>query len=1145
MGTAAAAVWDAVSLMVNVTATSNPFIWSTWVEDGTTLPLVEDTAYTVSLNMVDPEGDPAAVANMSLSWSMGTISLASPAGLTFWQGTGVGDSSVGFSGALAAVVSSLSGFSMIPSANVCGTASHLTIGVRKMGVASDWYIREVAVHVLCVNDPPVITVNHTLIWLTQTGAATFGNAISVSDVDLEDNDVASAGRLPARILVTINSTVGLIRLGSLLGITMLIGTGVADTTLQFEADILSANSALQNSDYFVPSSVQYASNGSIEIMVSDQGWHGSGGALSTSVTLTVTGEGFVSLSVPPLGPPGPVAYTGLTNETILLSPLQLLSVSMRPAALVNLSLTVDPLGSLSIAIPVAASSVVCYNGSSNASSLMCSGQLDHMQLAVNAISFRLRSADENCKRSCLLNSSLSYYVQNRQTGATWVSTAMRSSSIILTDATRRLSWSVTDSASSNGSLKVVCGSVDLSSVAVNSLELVDQNPPGGASAADNVYYHVRLTASQGAVSLASKAGLQYTSGDGYRDVAVEFDGTIHSVNAAVNGFSYDCLQVPSCSCVTATVTIQASQGSGLASHAFYFSIDAPASPTVLLPVPNALTLFTYQDTPAVITGIAVSADSCFTGLVSVVLESYPAGTRLSLAAPGAVVMTNGSGTNDPTMSFVGTVLAINVALASLTIVPPSSFIGIVSLQIQVNASGSIITSESVLVKVLPSSTNRLPSLVVTAPLNVSLQQGQSMALGSWLVLPTDLDVDIMFGATLLATVSVSVGSVRVDFENSWSSAMADGSVCPAGLLTPWESRSSLTLQGSSRTLSDIMGSLVYQAPRDWSGVDVITVTLFDTVCCGNSAGPPTTAVLNIAVTAAGVAPRIAVFNASLWMPWLDVPTASSSLLPLFTISYPTNGSALLTCTVTVEQPGSVSLTSTAGLQMLVSGGVNSSMMVFQGTASSISTALSAATYHAGTSALNRDGPLFMTVVVLDASSLPINVSSAAKLVFLTRNGRRSPLPSLALGDFALPIRTPLSSGMLISGLQMLDNGSSASSETDGGLFISMFSISVDSGVLRLSVKDGVTCYAEGHEQTSVAAAVDAVSNAASLLTCRGTDVQVNAVLQRLFYQSLRSASCGMVAVNITVQTVPILNSEFLAESTTNLNLQLNVLEVVC
>jgi hypothetical protein len=145
----------------------------------------------------------------------------------------------------------------------------------------------VTLSVSAVNDPPVNTVPAAQV-LNQNSSLIFntsnGNLIGISDVDADGGSMQ----------VTLTCTNGTMTLSGTTGLSFTVGSGSGDSTMTFTGTMTDVNSAL-NSLTYTPAP-GYSGVASIQIMTSDQGNTGSGGAKTATDSIPLT---VISSNVPP------------------------------------------------------------------------------------------------------------------------------------------------------------------------------------------------------------------------------------------------------------------------------------------------------------------------------------------------------------------------------------------------------------------------------------------------------------------------------------------------------------------------------------------------------------------------------------------------------------------------------------------------------------------------------------------------------------------------------------------------------------------------------------------------------------------------------------------------------------------------------
>lgn len=218
---------------------------------------------------------------VTLTATYGNLTLGSTAGLTFFFGDGISDSSMTFTASASAVNAALNGLNYQPLANSNGSAS-LTIATNDLdntgsgGALSD--TDTIAITVNPINDSPVNSVPSGQTTNEDTAlvfSGANGNLISVSDPD--------TGGSPVR--VTLSVIDGALSLPGTGGLTFSSGDGTADMSMAFTGTLADSNAAL-NGIAYLPAPNDSGPT-SIIIATDDLGNTGSGGGLTDSDTIAV------------------------------------------------------------------------------------------------------------------------------------------------------------------------------------------------------------------------------------------------------------------------------------------------------------------------------------------------------------------------------------------------------------------------------------------------------------------------------------------------------------------------------------------------------------------------------------------------------------------------------------------------------------------------------------------------------------------------------------------------------------------------------------------------------------------------------------------------------------------------------------------
>jgi len=248
------------------------------LDEDTPLVFSSGNANQISISDVDAGGNPVGVA---ISVVHGTLTLSDTAGLTFSSGDGTGDAVMAWTGTITDTNTALDGLSYQPLADYEGSdLFEITTDdggyTGSGGAQTD--TDTVNLNISGCNDAPVNTVpgpQSTGVHTPLVFSSVNGNQISISDVD--------AGINPVQVVMS--ATNGVVTLSDTTGLTFYTGDGVADATVAFTGTMTSINAALDGMA-FTPS-LHFSGPAALEIVTSDQGWSGSGGALSDTDTVDI------------------------------------------------------------------------------------------------------------------------------------------------------------------------------------------------------------------------------------------------------------------------------------------------------------------------------------------------------------------------------------------------------------------------------------------------------------------------------------------------------------------------------------------------------------------------------------------------------------------------------------------------------------------------------------------------------------------------------------------------------------------------------------------------------------------------------------------------------------------------------------------
>ncbi|HEX5182776.1 MAG TPA: Ig-like domain-containing protein, partial [Allosphingosinicella sp.] len=219
--------------------------------------------------------------------------------------------------------------------------------------------------------------------------------------------------------------------------------------------------------------------------------------------------------------------------------------------------------------------------------------------------------------------------------------------------------------------------------------------------APNGVYEVTISATHGVITLTTLTGLTFTAGDGTADGSMTFHGTLADINTALATASYagnanyngsDQVSLH----VTDTFGGIVATGSGPATsdtENVAVTVNAVNDP-VTAAVPGPITV--NEDTPVAVTGVSISdVDAVLApaGVYEVTVSATHG--ALTMTTLAGLTFTAGDGTADATMTFHGTLSAINAALATLGYTGDSNYNGSDTIDVHVTDTfGGIVATGS-------------------------------------------------------------------------------------------------------------------------------------------------------------------------------------------------------------------------------------------------------------------------------------------------------------------------------------------------------------------------------------------------------------------------------------------------------------------
>ena len=742
---------------------------------------------------------------VTLSVSHGLLSLSGNGGLSFQAGSWNSSALMTFTGGLAAINGALDGLTYTPDTNYNGPDS-IDVMVDDLGGGGGVPMQAnatVNISVNTTNLAPILTLPPAQNIAEDTPLTfTAGNAITVADPD--------AGANP--IQMTLTATHGQISLASTAGLGFTIGTGTGDVTMTFTGTVAALNAALDGMTYLGDPAFNGAD--SIALSVNDLGNSGSGGAniVNASIDVMVLGVN----DPPALGVPAPQAID--EDAPLIFSGPNAISISDIDAGSnpVQLSISVGN-GVLSLS---GVTGLVFSSGTgNNDTSMTFTGTTAAINSALDGLRYQgnlnFNGAD-----------TLSIAVDDLGNSGSGGTLGAASAVLISVGAI-------------NDPILVVAP------VSLQTLENVPilMNGTNAASLFDSdagiAPIQATVSASNGTLTLAAVSGLSFSVGTGVGDSSMTFTGSLADVNLALNGLTYQSnTNFVGTDLIQFVVDDLGNSGAGGPS-------TSNANVSVLIEHPN---IGPNVTAPAAVSIDEESATVFAAGNTFVVLIRMQAPIRfrqacrppagsLTLGTVAGLSFSSGTGSGDRTMSFSGTVAAINTALEGLIYQPDANYSGNDSVQLLLNDLGNTGTggalNASAAVAINVNGINDAPTLIAPTAQTISEDVPLifSASLGNGLIIsdpdsgtnPLELTLAATNGLTRLATTA------NLTFV---SGTGTDDSL--------------LIVRGTVAQLNAALEGMIFQSPTNFNGQASLEIRVDD---LGNSgAGTALSRVGSIAIT---------------------------------------------------------------------------------------------------------------------------------------------------------------------------------------------------------------------------------------------------------------------------------------------------------
>jgi hypothetical protein len=623
---------------------------------------------------------------VTLTVTGGTLTLGSTAGLASFSNNGT--SSVTLSGTVANVNAAMNGLTYTGNLNFAG-ADTLVVSTNDNGNTGNGGPQNdtdnIAINVAGVNDAPVNGIQGTQTVNEDTTLVFSGaNAISISDVD------AGAGNET----VTLSVASGALTLSGTAGLAFTVGDGTADSTMTFSGTVAAINAALNGLGY--KGNLNFNGSDALNITTNDNGNTGSGGAQSDADSITINVSAVND--APVNGVPG--AQTVNEDTNLVFSGANAITISDVDVGAGNETVTLSVSSGALTLNGTAGLAFTAGDGTAD-SSMTFSGTVAAINAALNGLGYQ---GNLNFNGSDTLNITTS---DNGNSGNGGAQSDADSVTINVSGVNDAPVNGVPGAQGVNEE-----ATLTFSSGNANAITISDADVGAGNET-------VTLSVAGGLLSLNGTAGLAFAVGDGLADSNMTFTGTVADINAALNGLTYTGnLNFAGADTLNITTNDNGNTGSGGAqSDADGITINvAGVNDAPVNGVPGAQSV--NEDTSLVFTGgNAISISDVDVGAGNETVTLTVTSGALTLNGTAGLAFTVGDGTADSTMTFSGTVAAINAALNGLGYQGNLNFNGLDTLNITTNDNGNTgsggAQSDADSVALTISAVNDAPTLMAT------------------------------------------------------------------------------------------------------------------------------------------------------------------------------------------------------------------------------------------------------------------------------------------------------------------------------------------------------------------------------------------------------------------------------------------------
>ncbi|QZZ21474.1 tandem-95 repeat protein [Leptothermofonsia sichuanensis E412] len=512
-----------------------------------------------------------------------------------------------------------------------------------------------------------------------------------------------------------------------------------------------------------------------------------------------------------------------------------------------------------------------------------------------------------------------------------------------------------------------------------------------------------------------------------------------------------------------TFTVTDGVGGNLGSNTFNIAIT-PANDPPVFTVPSA-TQAADQDANLAITGISIADPDAGDGLISVTLSA--ANGVLTLGFTTGLAFSQGTGVQNSSMIFSGTLAAVNNALSSLIYRSNSTFRGVDVINLSVTDNGNTgeggPLSDTATIAVAVSPINQAP--IISLPPTPTGNEDTNVFISGISI--TDIDG---FGGNVTVSLSAVNGVLTLNSTSGLTLLNGSGT----------QDRT-MVFRGPLALVNAALNNLVYLGNQDFNGTDFITISVNDSLSPGTGGIPLSdTKTLAITVNPVNDAPVLTV-------PATQTANENTNLrITGVRVSDVDAGNGSLIVSLTAGN-GTLSLGTTTGLSFSTGNGNQNTSMVFSGTLAAINNALATLTYRGNSNfngtdtvniSVNDNGNTGAGIALSDSAAIAINV----------------------LGINSAPVITVPLAPSTNAGVNLAITGVSVN-DPDAGAGTLLVTIAAQNGVLSIPTENLTFFQGDG--------TLD------SRITFEGTLAAINTALGALVYRS-NPGFTGFETITISV-----------------------------